>query len=322
MSIKYFEGLVGRRYHDIGFAITSPNMKVLPPRIFGMRNVHMLRDYHFGLDDPLHHPQPFDSRVAHLALIPHPPQSHQQQVLWVVPSDAQFVALDRNSPLQSLGHLQLEWRQLLKGEYLKVKKRLGELRSTGPSTVGEKNPADDSILKGYNSRVQSLLARLELPGSLNDSVMLWCLIQRTVLEMDARLAWVSDVRKVYHARIQMASKVVVRDVVGALTDDMDVAECLFLVSNKSPPFFIVLTYKQCGIPVWLLRKIDAVQDVRVLTWLDDMAEEELPARPRGVSLSYDEAIPPHPVIFVGQAGSLERYRQMAVFIRKLTSTER
>ncbi len=70
-------------------------------------------------------------------------------------------------------------------------------------------------------------------------------------------------------------------------------------------------------PVWLSRRLGAETGIRVDKWFDDGPPPV--RRFQNIGVSYKQANPPHPVIFVGSSGSLERYRAMAAYIRKMAS---
>lgn len=54
-------------------------------------------------------------------------------------------------------------------------------------------------------------------------------------------------------------------------------------------------------------------------WFDDIAENELPSRATDFAVSFDDAEPPHEIIYEGGEAALERYRQMGAYIHKRLS---
>ncbi|KAL0562993.1 hypothetical protein V5O48_019084, partial [Marasmius crinis-equi] len=90
--IKFFEGLAGNVYAD--HLVTSPNMKILYEPPLNTRKVRLLRDNHFGINDPLHFPQPFNCQAAFLACIcvPHPdPSLPGLDTAFKIPGEDDFV---------------------------------------------------------------------------------------------------------------------------------------------------------------------------------------------------------------------------------------
>ncbi|THU81466.1 hypothetical protein K435DRAFT_559003, partial [Dendrothele bispora CBS 962.96] len=90
--LSSFEGLCGNIISDI--LVTSPNMPVLYAPPLNACSVRMRRYMHFGRDDPIYYPQPFNWSSAHLAVIrlPVPEDSSEPfSVAWEAPNDRYFV---------------------------------------------------------------------------------------------------------------------------------------------------------------------------------------------------------------------------------------
>lgn len=78
---------------------------------------------------------------------------------------------------------------------------------------------------------------------------------------------------------------------------------------------VYLSPCQSGVPVWLCRPIGAEEGLRVDSWVTYPPH----MRPKDFVVSYAHANPPHPIVFQGSIASLERYRGMAHYIKKLAS---
>ena len=232
MVLVAYEGRVGRRYIRDNVVVTTPNMDTLPPSLFGTREVRMLNDFHFGEDDPIYHPQPFDSRIPHLAFIRHPSDfAEQYRMLWFLPSNCPEHFEVPNASNPSLGRINHIFRDVLKGIFLQTKKRYSEARTaqkTVAPVAGEKGVEEDVFITDYMSRLKGLFNRLDLLMSFDDAVHSWCFAQRLLLEYDARLVWLLDTRKGFYAASMPRQRLL--NVVGAQTDSLEIAENLFRVS--------------------------------------------------------------------------------------------
>lgn len=235
--LKSFDGKVGRRFPDRGTFLTSPNMDYIPNPLFGERSIRMLRDWHFGEDDPLFHPQPFNTRTPHLALIRHPSSfSSAETMLWFIPANEKghFDPVDIDGPSSGLGTIHPPFRQVLKGIYQEmVKRHHAELQKAQSHHMTLRN---DASCNDYLARLKFLFARLELPASYDETIIIFCLTQRVLLEFDARLTWLLDVRKSYYD--PTAKRARVRNVIGALTDSLEVAENLLRVCSPFSIYYI------------------------------------------------------------------------------------
>lgn len=87
---------------------------------------------------------------------------------------------------------------------------------------------EDRFLMDVMPRLKSLMARIDLPASFDESVMVWCMMQRIILEVDARLTWLLVGKSAYHDPT-MKRRPVMNNIVGAITDQMETAESLYRV---------------------------------------------------------------------------------------------
>lgn len=172
--VKSFEGLIGRRYPEHGVAITSANMKVFTADLFGTRTVRLLKQYHFGFDDPLFFPQPFDKRIPHLPCIRHPSNITDIEVIfWFLPSPDHWHPVAANQPGQGVGFIEIAFWQLLFGEFRKIEGRI-KSAAQAPGSIGL---LEDGKIKTYIARMKYLFGRLDLPATYEESVVAWRLTQ-------------------------------------------------------------------------------------------------------------------------------------------------
>lgn len=211
--------------------LTSPNMEVFPVHPFGKREIRMRQDRHFGEDDPLYQPQPFDTRVPHLAFIRH--ASGVSQVLlmlWFVLEDCpeHFTRLEGADQIHGLGRIHVPFYDVLKGIFSNLKRERSTAVEQEKYSQGRKRVENDLFLKTYIQRLTVLFCRLELPATFEECASAWCVTQRTVLEFEARLVWLIDVCETFYDASRR--HLPLRNVVGALTASFDVADSLFRVS--------------------------------------------------------------------------------------------
>ncbi len=185
----------------------------------------MLADGHFGHDDPLYHPQPFDTRVPHLALIRFP-STGNDHILWLSPSTVEFERTSQDAS-SGLGVINAKWVDLLRGVWKMARDRLSKVVS-GLSAEDATLIREDRQLSDFVPRLKYLFGRFTCPASFDESLMTWRMTQRIILEFDARLTWFLQAREPYYhftGRIEP-----LLDVIGALTDRLEEAESLYRVS--------------------------------------------------------------------------------------------
>ena len=233
MVLVAFEGHVGWRYLQDNLVVTSPNMETLPPSLFGTRHVRMLNDFHFGDNDPIYNPQPFDSRIPHLAFIRHPSNFEEQyHILWLLPSNRPEHFETPSSSNTSLRRINHTFREVLKAIFLQTKNRYSEARASQkaiPPAADDRRLEEDVFVVDYMSRLKALFNRLDLLMSFDDAIHLWCFAQHLLLEYEARIIWLLDVRKCFYSA-SMGRRPLL-NVVGALTDSLEIAENLFRVCS-------------------------------------------------------------------------------------------
>ncbi|KAF9026845.1 hypothetical protein BDZ89DRAFT_831425 [Hymenopellis radicata] len=220
--IRSFEGKVGKRYEDLKLFITSPNMDFIAPPPFGTRTIHMYSNFTFGLDDPLNTAQIFHHAVGHLALIASSEsmQFDSNSGRWLfsaMPSDQEFEVLDHHNPSNTLGLVKKEWRQILEGEIKELGRKVSTLRSEEFAKDVQNGVRDDKVIATQLGRLKYYTGRLENPMTRDETFMLWRLTQRTCLELEASIAWVSEAREQFMSPTAKHSPL--RGVVGAYVNN-------------------------------------------------------------------------------------------------------
>jgi hypothetical protein len=257
----------------------------------------MRRDGHFGLDDPLYYPQPFDCLVAHLAVIRTPQTSpdHPFAVAWIFPDDSHFEPSLQTfcTGFGSLNH--------------RVRFKLLTLAKTVLESIpqGQEN---DTYISSNREHLRRLLDRLNLSAPM-DVVFLWfqC-AQRHILELDERIRWITTYRTKYGAPAGADHPGKADDsLMGAFTSDLDVLESLF----------------QCQIPVYFVRILSQAGRPRI----DELKPFPQPfpaASPsqkfelhNGFLIDLSYKVPSHRVIFTGLVQNPERYMTMVTYIKSL-----
>ncbi|KAF8992870.1 hypothetical protein BDZ89DRAFT_1053975 [Hymenopellis radicata] len=288
-------------------------MSIIYSPLLESRRVHMRRQRHFGQDDPLIHPQPYNPNHGHLAVIPYPllQDKDSTYILFLPINPSQdFSPLNSSQP-QGLGHIKLDKRQVLTAECKSLRKRVARQCTTdAEERPDERGVKDDSFIWSYDSQIRYLLGRLNLPALSEEAATVFTLLQRIHLELTARLEWLTTYRQFW--RTSDARRRPLANVVGALTDDLVVAQNMF----------------HAGIPVWLVRPLhcippDGQTGLRVDKWVDGDAlylKDGLPSRDTGLTLTLDENDPPHPDVFTGPARSTKRFVAMGKYIHHLATS--
>lgn len=213
-------------------------MHVLPHPLLGIQKIRMRRDMWYGEHDPCVAPQPFNIRSAHLCCIQHPDATltHLNDIFWLLPDETDFLPLDNNASSIPLGFINENLVALLESACRKMRQDLASLvTDRAPSSA----LSDDSKIKDYRGRIKYLLDHLRLPATFEEARMIWRLVQRVSLELDARILWVDQVERVYSER--SAQRCPTRNVVGALVENFDLAERLWRVGFFFTATFVLLT---------------------------------------------------------------------------------
>ncbi|KAL0573802.1 hypothetical protein V5O48_008147 [Marasmius crinis-equi] len=298
-------GIVGAVFDEHGVFVTSPNLEFIPPPLQGSRSIRMRKDWHFGEEDPVYFPQPFSTRVGHLACIPNPSTdiSNPHRIAWQVPSAGDFIPFSPSSTAQGLGLISNQLASKMKAAADAAVYRV-YLEAKDSTTETVESFKKDLFLRNYTFSLKYLCARLQSPASLQEVFMTFSLCQHVYLELVARTSWLARYAKLV-ADPPKYPVPEVANVVGALTDHEEVAERLYL----------------SGIPVWLVRPILKKDSFKVNKWLapkfDGMTRV---LRDPGLSLNLEDETPCREVVFERKLGSLDRYAAMSRYIRRFTTT--
>jgi hypothetical protein len=264
------------------------NYLLLPPQ---QRRVRLRRDYHFGPDDSLYFPQPFQSDSRHLAAMLSPSRSpdHPFYYAWLTPSIDQFCFLNT-----SLGLGKLE-SVFLKGLTSLSQRVLREV----PSDV------DDSCLDSLATNLRRFLDRLEIPGTQEKVFIMVTQVQRCLLELNARSRWVGAE---WRTRLKDAASHVrhpLAPVIGAFTENLNDLDLLFYA----------------GVPVWYICTVESMPYVRIDSVVPFLQEDNSQCfiRPDGFIVDCTDASPPHKIIYDGLPNRPDRYHKMATFLDSLLS---
>ncbi|KAK1224724.1 hypothetical protein PQX77_012356 [Marasmius sp. AFHP31] len=291
--IRSFEGRVGNAYLG-NVLVTSPNMDVLYTPPINECRVRLRKALHFGQDDPLFHPQPFNRPIAHLAIVrtPSPDPDHRLSAAWVRPTSEDFEQRAALDVCEGLGRLS-------RALYWRFHAMASEILDRSASK------REDPYVSTQSTQLRSLLERLESQWATESVTFLrFTSAQRQCLELLARLDWIEGYRERFMARgVEGKAVSVDQEIMGAFSDDLDVVDCLF----------------HAGISVWYTRPIAQSLDVRVdkattFIGVDYMKKIELHG---GYKVDLAESQPSSHVIYVGLANKPKQYQAMANFVHSL-----
>ncbi|KAF9075532.1 hypothetical protein BDP27DRAFT_1038908 [Rhodocollybia butyracea] len=261
--MECYNGIVGRVYPEINIYLTSPNSDAIPEPVWGIQDVRLRRDLNLGEHDPNLNPQFFNMPTAYLALIRQPNLGDILSVFWQVPSEVDFEPLDGfKLAAVPLGRFAQMWLDALDHACTTVFLRINDSRpssstnseSTSSYLVSTPAPTPSSPsslrshpkIKAYMGRIRSLLAQLSsAAATYTESLMIWCICQRNVLQMDAFITWMLEVAPFWGKPEARSGPL--RSVIGTITDQPTVAEnCL-----------------RVGIPVWFGRNLPVPPEIKV-----------------------------------------------------------
>ncbi|KAL0063175.1 hypothetical protein AAF712_009969 [Marasmius tenuissimus] len=286
---KSFDGVVGNHVGDV--LVSTPNMNILFRPPLNDCRVRMRRDRHFGPDDPLYFPQPFNRGSAHLAVIQIPQSSpdHPFSVAWMVPDESHFEpSLD--AFCAGFGTLNIPTHC-----------KLSFLHDTVLESI-PRGKEDDPFIRTNREQLRRLMDRLKLSAPMDEIFIRFKCAQRLILELDARIRWLTSYRERYETTGSCKDHPGLADssLMGAFTSDLDVLESLF----------------QCRIPVYFVRPLSRSGNSRIdqvphflSPYSDDTFE-----LPSGFTVNLSDAVPAHRVIFTGLASNPERYVAMGNYV--------
>ena len=308
-ALRSVDGKVGALVHvPCGeYIVTSPNSNVVYVPPMGTCCVCMKKGFHFAEDDPMLYPQLYVAEVAYLSVIPRRPSpqafttDHPDSMAFYQPSDTDFLLKHPERPWLGLGHLIPSVTSELKAMVLSLHHTFRASIVTHCPTDIDTSVAKDERLHHYDLALQRLLQRLSLPSSRHEYFALVAVMQHVYLEFKAVLTWLRVYQDRFKSRV---NPLPVEHVVGAFTDDLDVADALFYAS----------------ILVWIVHPIQDLLKLRI-----DHACHPLPLTSAKLPIGVDEYLQvtdlePSQIIFTGQPTDLSCYRAMSACLKSLTST--
>ncbi|KAK1221131.1 hypothetical protein PQX77_016069 [Marasmius sp. AFHP31] len=292
-ALRSNEGRVGNAFPG-GYLVTTPDMDVLFAPPVGLCRVRLRRDYHFGEDDPLFYPQPFNRTIAHLALIPIP-NSHPAHSLyhaWFTPTERDFEPRAEMDICPRLSKLRSSIRDSFEVMAAEALERA-------------KDHADDHYVSNQSLQLRFLLGRLDKQWAARSETFLrFALAQRQFLGLTARLDWIANFCDRYMKPTEHESDLGCPAVIGAFSDSPEVVEALFWL----------------GIPVWYLRPISKDLDVRVdrvAEFIRGSLESKKLVLPSGFEVDLSKGQSSHRVIYEGLANKPERYLAMSNYLTSI-----
>ncbi|KAJ3736828.1 hypothetical protein DFJ43DRAFT_1149938 [Lentinula guzmanii] len=231
--------------------------------------------------------RPFVPSHAHLALIrtPSTDTNDKWAPAWKLPKESDFEPVDVDCIAKGLG-------LLTNTLYSDLAALAGIVRGRLASCKEYTRDEPDPYLLLASLQIQRLLDQLKVVSPLKDIFLRVAVLQRNILELDARIRFFnSDWQQRFRDAKKRAKVHAPAKVIGAFTEDLDNIDLLYY----------------SGVPVWYVRHVgDSVatplgsQDVRI--------EQKIRA---------DDSTPPHRIIYEGLPGKPERYAAMGAYIRSL-----
>ncbi|KAJ7598319.1 hypothetical protein C8J56DRAFT_1039190 [Mycena floridula] len=204
--------------------VTTPNSDCILTPPIGTCSVSMKLDYHFGIHDPIIYPQPYVPNVAYLCAIPayqKPPMLADSMkpcdVPFYIPQAEDFILKDLSCSWNKLGMLRSVACQ---GIVDLVHASTYDLKNLPHPTV-----QNDECTIQYDIIMQGLCQRLLCPTLKNEAFALLANLNRVYLKSQAHKFWLSVIEPCIACNDNKVHPV--EPVVGAFTDDFDVANLLF-----------------------------------------------------------------------------------------------
>ncbi|KAG7096821.1 hypothetical protein E1B28_004230 [Marasmius oreades] len=220
------EGQVGAIYEKERVFVTMPNAEVIFDPLRGVRSVHLRKNNHFGLEDPLYFPQPFSLAHPHLAFIPLPSTDHAGIffLCWCLPTHNDFEWVnpeDESGSSTGLGRFKKDLLVKLHDTVSRLNNHLARM-DTSHSCLTQ-----DKYMKNYDCSLPWLLAQLNCPCSFTRALRTFGLIQRICLECDGRAEWlVNYAHRWEHSGI-IQTGLEPAHIVGALAGNLELTQRLF-----------------------------------------------------------------------------------------------
>ncbi|KAJ3831956.1 hypothetical protein F5878DRAFT_667016, partial [Lentinula raphanica] len=246
-----------------------------------------------------------------------PDISDYLNILWHLPSEADFEPIDgfklASVPIGRFPKIQLE---ALEHALVTIYTRINDAKfasstfSASPSDFATPSPTPSTPssnlgshpkVKEYQSRIRYLLSQLATAAApYSESLMIWCICQRNLLQMDAFITWMLFIDPSWGKADAWRTQPL-RPVIGTITDQPLIAEQCF----------------RAGIPVWYGRKLPVPSDIKVMHWhSNDTPVRRLFDVVTKVT-SFEDENPPYPIIYSGGLHSCEHYQLMADYTGKI-----
>ncbi|KAE9388811.1 hypothetical protein BT96DRAFT_947324 [Gymnopus androsaceus JB14] len=178
-TLKSYDGLVGRRYPELGIFLTSPNMDTMTEPLLGDLTVRLRRDFHYGEHDPIYMPQLFHESTAYLTCIPFP-GTGDNLIFWLLPDEATFEPI----PGQALSNVPLGLLPTYLLEHLDSAASVISDRINSPTPVsapanapGPSSLTNDTKIKEYRARFGYIMSCLRSPSTFPEAFMLFRIAQ-------------------------------------------------------------------------------------------------------------------------------------------------
>ena len=223
---------------DGTWVITSPNVDFIPEPVHGLVKVVRQSDGHFGIHDPICWPQILVDDRWYRWCMAIPPQpmgyEHPPQPIWT-PLLQDDIAWDSSTMWGRGG-----WR--VSEEWLRRLEPLVTKQSERVEVFLDDFPDDEEPLKALGNAMTRAICELREYGTVRSLVAISARAQRCWLLIDA---WLEFHVHLFHIHRfddpEIRERPRIRnDLMGAYTQDVEVAEKLFYV----------------GVPVWLMRRPD------------------------------------------------------------------
>ncbi|KAG7096094.1 hypothetical protein E1B28_006770 [Marasmius oreades] len=128
-QLRSTKGLVGTVFEEQRVFLTSPNSPHMVDPLVGTRRIHLWHDLHFGLEDPVFHPQPIKRGTEHLALIPYSTTDYSSPhlVAWKMLREINFEPAAPTDLSRGLGKLSKNLRRSMQERFPIRTKQLSDV---------------------------------------------------------------------------------------------------------------------------------------------------------------------------------------------------
>ena len=280
-TIGPFDGKVGATILDGKFFITSPNQHfIFCPPLGDKRRMRLRADSHYADDDPILWPQPYNTYFSHYAAIPRPGSLPLHDIIWWEPTRDHFVLCrDEGAIIRGLGKLSNTKIFTLRASVDLLLDRVERYRSNAPpNRIPPILEPDVKMMEHGLTRLQSVYTNFrQMEFGVRD-------VQRIWLEIMAMLDYMEIFKLKMDGLLGNWPPAQVADTIGAFTNDLRVAQDLFLA----------------GLPYWLIRPLSDFTNQNILKIVHLCNADKY--------LTVKDHQFPYPVIFEGPATSIEKFQ--------------